>query len=572
MKQHLIRFLGLLLGLSILGACQPKHSEVTPLAKKLQLSATALTFDRAVGTQEVTITSKNASEWIYTITPQVEWLTVAQMQNKLTIATTENKSNTERKATIAIIAGTEVAHLAITQKAADLVVDLTAELSSAKSLTLPACGGSTLIEVSANVEEWSIDAPKESWFKATPLKVANAIKVEVERNPLTEAREAELTLKFGDGVEKKIPLQQAGQLRYFAPYSENYWYLIFKDIVQYEEARGFKVIQIQFGEEGMFQDTPNALAFETASDLLPEVAYYQDLGSTRSYDEAYIRITDPDEMREGGGYYQYLKDLGYEERYNSKPDDPKLISPDGFLAARLFFNSKAASYYVVFTAQYMPRKAYPTFDKLPAYPEELQKMIEDRSVRFKDIDKWEKSIGSSSIFTLTAGQAGDKQHPDEMYIAIYNTNPKEEDAEQKQFHFYQFYISALRPTPTPEQLQSIQLAWLCFNDYHKVLFMTSKDKFRTTPEFEALAKKEGYIWHGFQQDGIHFVNKEKGIKMVVMLYIQPDLFGNKYTATIRYEKLPPVTPPAPTTNAVGARQSHKMACSAVQSITSLLKK
>lgn len=247
-----------------------------------------------------------------------------------------------------------------------------------------------------------------------------------------------------------------------------------------------------------------------------------------------ILLSDPTEFREGGGYLHYLKDLGYKERYNSKPDSPKLLSPDGFLVASLFHETRYNEYYVSFKPQYLPDKPLPTFDKLPVYTDEIQKRIYDPSVKFKDISAWEKSLGSKVLIEIPIGN-NDPQHPDEMWAAIYQTN-QETDVDKQEFRFYEFHLSILRATP--EELQSVRILRLCFNDYERVIFETSPGQFRTTPEFEALAEREGFIFYGMNMDGVNFVNKEKGLKMVVLMYVSPEIFGAKKTATIRYEKLP----------------------------------
>lgn len=534
MRQYIRQLIGLLVAGVALASCQNEQPSETP-AGSIELSQSELSFDRSAGMQEVNVKVCNrygdAIDWIYSITPQVEWLTVTPSDNKLAIATTENLSSKERHATVSVISDDNmVRHITVSQKGTDLQLDLS-ELSDDK-LQLPSMGGAKYLQVIGGEIRWDQITASEEWLEIIPLQDSQSIKLAAPRNHSTEPRQAIVTLKKPDASELIVTVEQAGQLEYFVPYQESHKYMAYKDLVAYEEARGFKVVQIQFGDSDF--GSPDALLFETSSQKLPEINYFHSLDSHFVYDYVKILLSDPKEFQEGGGYLQYLKDLGYKERYNSKPDSPKLLSPDGFLVASLFHETRYDEFYVRFNPQYLPDKPLPTFDKLPVYTDEIQKRIYDLRVKFKDISAWEKSLGSKVLIEMPIGN-NDPQHSDEMWAAIYQTN-HETDVNKQEFRFYEFHLSLLRATP--EELQSVRLLRLCYNDYERVIFETSPGQFRTTPEFEALAESEGFIFYGINMDGVNFVNKEKGLKMVVMMYVDPNTFGAEKTATIRYEKLP----------------------------------
>lgn len=533
MRQYLKYIIGLLIVGVALASCQQEEPSEADFGS-IELTHSDLSFDRTASSQEVGVKVCNrcgkAMDWDYTLTPQVEWLKVTQSSDKLTIETKENLSSKERHATVAIMANGLVHRITIAQKGTDLQMNL-AQLSDNK-LQLPNKGGDKYIQIIGGDIDWNQITTSAEWVTVVPLQESHSIKIVTAHNHSTEPRQAIVTVKKPDASEVRITVVQAGQMKYFVPYQEEHRHMIYKDIIAYEEARGFKAVQIQFGDDDY--GTPDALLFETSSPTLPEINYFHRLGSDFVYDQVLIRLPNPDEFREGGGYLNYLKELGYKERYNSKPDSPKLLSPDGFLVASLFFEKRYGEYYVQFNPQYLPDKPHPTFDKLPVYTDEIKKRIYDPSVKYKDIDAWEKSLGSKVLLALPIGK-NDPKHPDEMWAAIYQTN-QENDVNKQEFRFYEFHLSILRATP--EELQSVNVLRLCYNDFERVLFITSPGKFRTTPEFEALAESEGFIFYGMNMDGVNFVNKEKGLKMVVMMYMSPEIFGSKITATIRYEKIP----------------------------------
>lgn len=533
MRQYLRQLIGLLIVGVALASCQKEEPTEADFGS-IVLTHSELSFDRTATSQEVGVKASfpcgKAMDWVYAITPQVEWLTITQSSDKLTIATKDNLSSSERHATVAIMANGLVRRIKVAQKGTDLQLNL-AELTDNK-LQLPNKGGQKYIEVIDGSIDWGQITSSAEWLSVVPLQDSHTIKLVAAHNHSTEPRQAIVTIKKADASELTITVEQAGQLEYFVPYQEEHKHMIYKDLIAYEEARGFKAVQIQFGDNDF--GSPDALLFETSSQKLPEINYFHRLDSDFVYDQVMIRLPNPDEFREDGGYLNYLKELGYKERYNSKPDSPKLLSPDGFLVASLFLEKRYGEYYVQFTPQYLPDKPLPTFDKLPVYTDDIKERIYDSSVKYKDIDAWEKSLGSKVVVEIPIGR-NDPQHPDEMWAAIYQTN-QETDVNKQEFRFYEFHLSILRATP--EELQSVRILRLCFNDHERVIFETSPNKFRTTPEFEALAESEGFIFYGMNMDGVNFVNKEKGLKMVVMMYKSPEIFGAKKTATIRYEKLP----------------------------------
>lgn len=74
----------------------------------------------------------------------------------------------------------------------------------------------------------------------------------------------------------------------------------------------------------------------------------------------------------------------------------------------------------------------------------------------------------------------------------------------------------------------------------KVIFITDAKRICLGPpqSLQALAEKEGFIFHGMNDKGVSFVNQESD-KMVVLMFVDPSIFEASRTVTIRYEKLTP---------------------------------
>ncbi|MDO5016890.1 MAG: BACON domain-containing protein [Porphyromonas sp.] len=530
MKHNIKLYLTLLIGLlAVLGttSCQ-KDNDIDPYYVEIELSADQLTFDRGVGSQEVEVKVDEGKSWTVTVTPQVEWVNTSQQGDKLIVAATENTTGVERKVTVNIMAGNNTKRIGVTQASADAIINI-----SNDKVSLPACDSETYVEVSTNLSGWTLQTPAEEWLQADALQESKAIKITVTRNPVEKVRQAELKLTFADGSEQIITVEQAGQLRYFVPYNEEHTFLVYKDVINYDQSRGFKMTMFQMGsnDEDNWFSIPTAIEFQTASEVLPRLIYYQPLGFSLIYENVYVTLTDPKEfITKEGGYINYLKEIGYTERYGSTEAEPKLISPDGFLVATYNYDKNSDTHYVIFTAQYLPDEPMPTLDELPEYPSEIWNFFEDPSKKYSEVYEWETAQGSEEVTKVDFGGI--------IAFGLFKTN-QVDDINLQEYRFYSFYHNYIYPRPTEEKLGSVLKVELAYNDYTKIVFDIPENQYKTTPEFEALAAKEGFVFKNIQHDGIHFINEAENMEMVVLKYADEKTFGSEGTATIRYVKLPP---------------------------------
>lgn len=573
------RYIRLLIGLLLSGILLASCKQEIPKIVDLQLSASQLTFDRGTDTQEVAVQASNnmgtEQGWTYAVTPQVEWLKLSASESKLSVSTQENPTGKIRKASIAILTGSTIKHIEVTQKASDLSIsiglnhnDSSNDDPQANTLTISTFGDQKLVAINANTEEWSVLPIAEEWLEVIPLRDSNAVKVTAIPNPTNETRQALITISSGE-TTATFTVVQKGQLVYFVPYQENHKKVEFKDLIAHEEARGFKFVSRDFANPSF--GSADRFHFITASPKLTRLKYIIREKSDFAFNEVELDLSDPKEFQEGGGYFNYLKDLGYKERYNSKPERPVLIAPDGFLLAKLMQETKIGRYYVQFEPQYVPDRAMPTFNELPYYSAEVEKLLTDNVSKYSEVDAWETTNGSKRIVAINTKDWG-TQYADEWFLSIYQTN-QESDNSKKEFRFYEYFNSIVDKN-NPDKIGLVKSIRLCYNDIEKIIFITSiKDgnvNFRTTPEFEALAEKEGYIFHGMGSNGVSFVNKEKGLKMVVLLFTDKNVFGADKTASIKFEKLPPAKP---TTNtAIPSTDTSSKPCSEPCAATAILGK
>lgn len=543
MNTYIRLLIGLLLSSLLLTSCEQEAPKIVDV----QLSTNELTFGRAIETQEVNVVATNIcgapEQWTYTVTPQVEWLKLSANEGKLNVSAEENATGNVRKASIAILAGNAIKHIEVSQKAADLLLNLglneeqAGTTSEERVVVFATAGEEKFVEINTNKEEWSVVPPAEDWLQAVPLRDSYAVKIITQPNPDTTPRRAVITINSGD-VSTSFTVEQKGQLVYFLPYLGNPKKFNLNDLYTYESERGFRFLGViqsdrRYGNSDEYY-------FMSASPKLPRLKYITRDNSNFAYDEATIDLSDSTEFQAGGGYYNYLKEIGFKERYNSTPLKPIMVSPDGYLLAKLMYEKKIKRPYVQFERQYVPDVPMPTWDKLPSYPEEVERMHYDNLSMYPEIDAWEIAQGSKSVVAINIRKQFGSRYPDEWYLAIYQTN-NETEVSKKEFRFYEFANSFDRPKPVAEKIGLVKSLRLCYNDIEKAIFITDakKNMFRTTPEFEALAEKEGFIFHGMNDKGVSFVNQEKGLKMVVLMFVDPSIFEASRTVTIRYEKLPP---------------------------------
>lgn len=557
----------LLLMLLPIGCREEGRDEPAP-EPSITLSKSEVTLPREGSREVLTLTMPEGEKWSYMLTPQVDWLTVSEGADRTVVLTSlPNDGSVDRAVTVRLFVGGRTASVHVSQSAADLVLDL-----PASSITLTPMGERRSIRLSTNSQSWSVSplADEAHWLTVETVPVAGMIYLSATRNTTQAERSTVLTVTTPSGATKTLEVKQSAPLVHFTPYRDPLLRrgIPWRDLIDYEEARGFAFTFMQRGSLDGYMPSPDVISFKTTGDRYPYITYYRDLRHDNIYESARIEVTDPADLRMDGDYMKYLLSIGYKPTYGHREDNIHLISADGYFTVTTTYSRTTDRYYAVFTPEYLQPGDMPTFATLPVGPKGFLDRIGVEAYKYPEIKTWETgTLGSKILMEVPA--PFDKERPDDLYSAIFRAD-KDRSLSPEDYRWYILYFSypdrGIRPG---KMVQSASEGVLLFTDVEKVLFFIHYGsdprgvKFKTTRELEQLLGDSGYTYAGVTSGvGMKYVNESLGyvIHIGLMSFKEVDP-KQEYVALLRYSRLPKEAPKS----RAAETTDTAVACSAVSS-------
>lgn len=556
--------LWLLLLLLIPTGCREESTQQPEPEPSITLSKTEVTLPREGASETLAVSMPEGEKWSYMLTPQVDWLTVSEGTDQAVVLTaTANEGTTDRAVTVNLFVGGRSARVLVSQTAADLLLDL-----PESSITLTPTGERRSIRLSTNSQSWSVApvADDARWLTVETVPAAGMIYLSASRNTTQAERSTVLTVTSAKGEEKKLEVKQSAPLVHFTPYQDPLLRrgIPWRDLIDYEEARGFAFTFMQQGSLDGLMPSPDVISFKTTSDRYPYITYFRDLRHDNIYESARIEVTDPEDLRMDGDYMKYLLSIGYKPAYGHQEDNIHLISPDGYFTVTTTYSRTTDHFYVVFTPEYLQSKDMPTFDTLPVGPKGFLDRIDAEAYKYPAIKTWEtETLGSKVLLEVPA--TFDPKRPDDLYSAIFSAD-KTKSLSPEDYRWYILYFSYPDRGINPgKMVQSVSEGVLLFTDVERLLFYInySSDprqvKFKTTRELEKLLADNGYTYAGITGGvGMKYVNESLGYVIHIGLMSFKDVDPKQdYVALLRYSRLPKESPEsdAAETYAVAAASS-----------------
>ena len=404
-------------------------------------------------------------------------------------------------------------------------------------------GGESVVRVESNSSAWAVRSEGGAdWLSVSSVPEKGLLLIRATHNTTQEERSAKVILGYEGKEAQEVTVTQAAPLLFFEPFKDDTKELVYRDLIDFEEGRGFVFTFMQIGSKDGFMGSPDVLSFKTTSDLLPQISYFRAVDYDNIYESARVTVETDEMPKEDHPFVQYLLAQGYTKRYDHHEDDVHLVSPDGYFSVRTAYSRQDDNFYFDFTPEYRQDGPLPTFETLPMGPEGMLDRVDKKEVKFPDIDKWEtETLKSEQLFVQKANT--DPSRPDDVYMALYKTA---EDTPED-MRWYTFYFSYPPRNINPgDKIQSVTDCKLVFRDKSKILFIIDKKtlKFKTTQEFSDLLKANGYEYHGVAPSlGMRYQNAQKGMEVYVMLADFKGVVDGDDTvmAVLYYKKMAPAT-------------------------------
>ncbi len=263
MKRFLVMMLAIV-GVLFATSCSDDEDE-----NSLTLSKTAFEFEQGASNTEVTVTT-DVENWFPI--KSADWIELEVKDDKLIIKVAENKTLSNRKDKILVIAGNVNAAIEVTQKAAkgDAVIN-------PENVVLQDFKGVKMVEVIANDKNWTAKTDAD-WLTLTAKPYKSELWIKHAKNEKIEDRTAKITLTIG-GIDKVIEVRQNGLQFYLLPYMN--FSGDFEDVTDFEAERRNKfAFKMQ-----------DSYIFDTRSALFNMIYYIiKDTGT--NYIEAKVYVKD----------------------------------------------------------------------------------------------------------------------------------------------------------------------------------------------------------------------------------------------------------------------------------------
>lgn len=539
-----ISFLTITLLLVFLGvSCTPKDDSV-PDEPTLKLSTNSLVFTKEAQNPtapQVKITT-NQSSWF--ATTSADWLELQQNGDGLLIKASENTKGLERKANVYVQVSGKQSLLQVTQSSADIIIGF-----APNEAIFPQIGGEKIVLVKSNIDSWTLDEMDDdlkSWLTVTANEEKGILLLTATENTTTSDREGRIFAKSSQGVTTELIVRQKGFAQYYLPWFEKD--LNVYNLIKFERQRGNIFTDQIEPSEDHFGTKPGYISFISNNEKFPTFTYIYSLYSSLVYDGCYILCTDVDELKEDGGYIQWLLTQGYSKRDNSTTEEPRYENEDHSMFVNIkWIRDKATDdiigAQVIFAPQVVQDKPMPSFSQLPVGPANYLDNLRNKNVKVSEVEAFEaKHNGTIVENGKILNPKPEEGYEKEAFYMVYNVAESNKDYAAN-VRLYQFYIHFDDPNflkPANEDLyQTIAYGYLGFKDLDRGLFFVGKGQFKITLELQTLLKENGYkfVKIGTGADaGFIYYNPESKIVLTIQLWSDPLVNGGEQTLVLRYHK------------------------------------
>lgn len=341
--KYLLACLGLLL---LLPACK-NESDVEEAT--IDVSTQLMTFTKDGGEQTLTVKT-NKDTWT-AFTTQESWLTLTQEGNALKVKASANDRGVDRSASIIVNAGGAQRRVAVTQSAADGLIEMTdtsvlfPKAGATKKVTFSSNGGAVKAELATPADWLTIDRVADGSIVLTAKESAEKYR-----------RRVKVLLTVGTTLTE-IEAIQEGSVQYVLPILK--FPASLATVMSEEMARGNALIQLP---DGLFNTTSYRVA--TRSEAMPFIQYEFTDPSAPGFKSAMSICADSTLVKDNPEFMAFVKEQGFDAPTISKDGKTTTYTSESLqLQIEVTIQPKGA----VITTTYRPtqRKSYKTFDVMP---------------------------------------------------------------------------------------------------------------------------------------------------------------------------------------------------------------
>ena len=341
--KYLIGCLGLLL---LLPACK-NESDVEEAT--IDVSTQLMTFTKEGGEQTLTVKT-NKDTWT-AFTTQESWLTLTQEGNALKVKASANDRGVDRSASIIVNAGGAQRRVAVTQSAADGLIEMTdtsvlfPKAGATKKVTFSSNGGAVKAELATPADWLTIDRVADGSIVLTAKESTEKYR-----------RRVKVLLTVGTTLTE-IEAIQEGSVQYVLPILK--FPASLATVMSEEMARGNALIQLP---DGLFNTTSYRVA--TRSEAMPFIQYEFTDPSAPGFKSAMSICADSMLVKDNPEFMAFVKEQGFDAPTISKDGKTTTYTSESLqLQIEVTIQPKGA----VITTTYRPtqRKSYKTFDVMP---------------------------------------------------------------------------------------------------------------------------------------------------------------------------------------------------------------
>lgn len=452
------------------------------LGKEISLSSQATTFEVEVRT--------DYSAW--SSSTNVDWLSLSQEGNKLSLSVRANAYPTSRVAQVLVLAGGKTQALTVVQSGSD-----TPFVVASDQLEISRWGESGDIHVDTYVKDWTVQSDAD-WVHATAVPHEGRIAVVVDAFDEEGERSATLTLTgVSNKVQGTITIKQKGKERYILPYIA--WGQDIAKVMSFERGeRRSTLTATPSPPTALNPQSYRYYTYKTNHDLFPEVHYETMELSDKFVFRAILTAKDASTLR-SEEFIAYLKSQGYEPEVvrtrNTGNFVHTYINQSNKTRASLQVDSKGQR--IFFFPVVEQPSAMPTLSSLSLGLTDFHKATPE------NVSLWEKNRGS--VYDSYKSQTESKKAS--IIAEIYH------GVSPFYTHTYIFAEKASESDST-QMVKLLAQSSHILNDLGTVFYQWG-DLYLVTKEFSDLMEREGFILVENDSYSYLYVNPDKQLLLWV---------------------------------------------------------
>lgn len=487
-----------------LGSCT-KDLPTPPDSIELSASEITLSADQSISTIEVRGATAN---WSYIL--GAEWLKASQQGNTLQLKADPNYTGRERKTTIVISSGADVANLIVKQSADGSAISIDQD-----TYNIDQWGGEFVVPVKTTVRNWEV-LSSENWLQVYANRAKGELVMTIKEHTDRQDRRASIIVRDPRSrAIQTLQITQRGILYMLLPYLGFGEEL--SNIQAFERARRSELVG-QPGSTDKYSSLPNRdlWKFKTHSPLFTRVEYRIPVDKLT---EAYAYCSFKEWQRNLEEIKQYILSQGFEER-----SELRFYSKGHQTLIELGFTvTSPKEGYIRCIYEPAQSMTYPSFEVFPAglvAEEDWTSYTKDR------IHTWETNHQGE-----TSSPNGDADETTQTLKLTYF--PKDENSPLSMTQ----YTLSTQSKDTTAPLMRIMSFYVDDLAVTNKFFWEKDGAYYLTEEFMALAKAANFAYSRKDNLGKHiFYNNDKKVECAIKVIIPVTNSGLKPFVTIEFTK------------------------------------